>query len=94
MLTLFPLAQQWYGVERDFRYPELLTRYARTTGHLAEGAPGAGSTGVHEGGFRPRGTERRIAGHIPSVSVVDDTLSRHAAELAAFCREVAAARNE
>lgn len=91
MLALFPLAQQWLGIERDFRYPELLTRYARTTGHLAEGAPGAGSTGVHEGGFRPRDVERRIVGHIPSVSVVDDTLANHAAELAAFCRSLGAA---
>jgi hypothetical protein len=90
MLAMFPLAQQWLGVDRDFRYPELLTRYARTTGHLAEGAPGAGSTGVHEGGFRARAAEEPIAGHIPSVSVVDDTLTTHAAELAAFCRAVAA----
>jgi hypothetical protein len=94
MLALFPLAQQWLGVDRDFRHPELLTRYARTTGHLAEGAPGAGSTGVHEEGFRARRAGRRIAGHIPSISVVDDTLSRHVAELSAFCRDVAAARDE
>jgi hypothetical protein len=94
MLGMFPLVQQWLGIERDFRYPELLTRYARTTGHLAEGAPGTGSTGVHEEGFRRRNPERRIAGHIPSISVVDDTLSKHADELAAFCRAVAAAHDE
>ena len=86
LLGVFPLAQQWLGVDRDLRLPELLTRYARTSGHLAEPAPGAGSTGVHEAGFLPRAPERALAGHIPAVSVVDDTLQLRAAELAARCR--------
>jgi hypothetical protein len=90
LLALFPLAQQWLGVDRDLRLPEVLTRYARTTAHLAEGAPGPGSTGVHEGGYRPRPPVRALPGHIPSVSVVDDTLARHAGALADVCRWAAA----
>jgi hypothetical protein len=86
LLGMFPLAQQWLGVDRDLRYPELLTRYARTTAHLAEGAPGSGSTGVHEGGYRPRPPRTALAGHIPSISIVDDTLARHANAVAEICR--------
>lgn len=91
LLGIFPLAQQWLFVDRDLRLPQLLTRYARTTGHLAEPAPGAGSTGVHEAGFLPRGPGLALPGHVPAVSVVDDTLRLHADELAARCRAAGAA---
>jgi hypothetical protein len=86
MLALFPLSQQWLGYDRDIRTPQLLTRYARTTGHLAEGTPGGGSTGVHEQGHRRRPADRPLAGHIPVLSFVDNTLAEHTAEVVAACR--------
>lgn len=84
--ALFPLSQQWYGADRDLREPRVLTRYARTTGHLAEGAPGRGSTGVHEKGFAPREPDVPLEGHVPVVGIVDDTLAEHREEVAAICR--------
>lgn len=68
MTALFPMSQQWLGVERDIAAPELLTYSARTTSHLAEGTPGSGSTGVHEEGFRDFRAPREITGHLPVVS--------------------------
>ncbi|MCA1226079.1 MULTISPECIES: hypothetical protein [unclassified Saccharopolyspora] len=84
--ALFPLSQQWFGVDRDLREPRVLTRYARTTGHLAEGTPGPGSTGVHEKGFVPRPADVARPGHIPVVGIVGDTLAEHADEVAAIAR--------
>ena len=84
--AIFPLSQQWFGLGRDLRHPEVLTRYARTTGHLAEGTPGPGSTGVHELGFLPRPADVPYAGHIPVVSIADDTLPAHGSDVAAICR--------
>lgn len=94
--AVFPLSQQWFGVDRDLREPRVLTRYARTTGHLAEGTPGPGSTGVHEKGFLPRPPDVAREGHLPVVGIVDDTLPKYADEVAAICRwarEHAAPRN-
>lgn len=68
MTAIFPLSQQWLGVDRDIRLPQLLTDAARTTGHLAEGTPGVGSTGVHEQGFRPTQRRAPLPGHLPVVS--------------------------
>ena len=68
MMALFPMSQQWLGIERDIERPEFLTRYARTTSHLAEGTPGLGSTGVHEQGYRVRPPDRTLLGHLPVVS--------------------------
>ena len=90
LLALFPLNLSWTGVERSYRYPELLTRYGRALGHLADGAPGRGSTGVHEAGFRPAAPTTTAPGHIPSVSIVDDTLERYGDEIARICRMAAA----
>ncbi|CAL99620.1 hypothetical protein A8924_0666 [Saccharopolyspora erythraea NRRL 2338] len=84
--ALFPLGQHWFGTDRDIRKPRVLTRYARTTGHLAEGTPGPGSTGVHEKGFVPRPPDTSREGHIPVLGIVDDTLPTHAEEVAAICR--------
>jgi hypothetical protein len=83
---IFPLSQQFFGVDRDLRKPRVLTRYARTTGHLADGTPGKGSTGVHELGFRPRPPDVAREGHIPVVSIADETLPADAEQVAAICR--------
>jgi hypothetical protein len=68
MLGVFPVSQQWLGVPRDIEVPGFVTKYARTTSHLAEGTPGAGSTGVHEEGYRVRPPDQPIDGHLPVVS--------------------------
>ncbi|KAA5835996.1 hypothetical protein F1721_06505 [Saccharopolyspora hirsuta] len=86
LMSLFPLSQQWYGMDRDLRKPRVLNRYARTTGHLAEGTPGQGSTGVHEKGFLPRPPDVFHEGHIPVVGISDTTLPAQADEVAAICR--------
>ena len=54
-------------------------RYARAFSHLSHGAPGRGSSGVHEsgfGGFRHE-TLGLAPGTIPTLSVVDDTFTGH-----------------
>src|SRR5690606_34449915 len=81
-----PAVQQWLGVDRDLRKPWVLTDYARTTGHLAEGTPGPGSTGVHEKGFLPRPPDVARPGHIPVLGFADTTLEQHAEEVAEICR--------
>lgn len=86
LTAVFPLSQQWLGVARDLRKPRVLTRYARTTTHLAGGTPGLGSTGVHEQGFLPRPPDVPLPGHIPVVGFVDDTLEAHANEVAQICQ--------
>ncbi|TWF94359.1 hypothetical protein [Saccharopolyspora dendranthemae] len=88
--ALFPLSQQWFGTDRDLRAPRVVSHYARTTGHLAEGTPGRGSTGVHEKGYIPRPPDVVREGHLPVVGVVDDTVALHGDELAAICRWAAA----
>jgi hypothetical protein len=89
LLHFFPVNQSWLGVERKYRYPQLLTRYARALGHLAEGTPGYGSTGVHEGGFRPAPPQKPTPGHIPSLGIVDDTLSQHPNAVIQICKTAA-----
>lgn len=88
LLALFPVNQSWLGVERNYRYPQLLTRYARALGHLAEGTPGRGSTGVHELGFRPEPFPSHTPGHIPALGFVDDTLECCSNEIAAICNKL------
>ena len=81
MSALFPMSQQWLGIERDIRAPGLVTDVARTTAHLADGTPGTGSTGVHEQGFRPPAPLRRLAGHLPVIAYAggDGSAQREAA---------------
>lgn len=54
-------------------------RYARFFSHLSHPAPGRGSTGVHEAGFGRWDSETLNIGRgpIPTISVVDDTFTRH-----------------
>lgn len=63
-------------------YEYALYRYARQTHYLAHPAPGKGSGGVHEwawpsGGQLPSGDTPEV---IPTLSIVADTLTRHADE--------------
>jgi len=60
----------------DEPYAPLFDRYNRCFGHLCLGAPGKGSTGVHEHGFNPAYTRTPLRkGIIPTLTIVDDTLA-------------------
>lgn len=89
LLGIFPINMSWAGIHRPVRKPELPANYTRTFQHLVDGAPGLGSTGVYEGGFAGADHSSPVIGHLPSVSIVEDTLSQHAAELAEICRDAA-----
>lgn len=86
LLALLPVNQSWLGIDRNYKFPEILTRYGRALGHLAEGAPGAVSTGVHERGFTYRESGPVTPGHIVSVGIADDSMSKYAEEVIAACR--------
>jgi hypothetical protein len=89
LLRVFPMNQTWLDMARRPRFDDLPTRYARMLGHLRDGAPGVGSTGVHEGGRRPIGKPLRARGYIPALSVVDDTFSNHSDAMRDFIRMIA-----
>lgn len=89
LLALLPVNQSWLGVDRQYRFPQLLTRYARALGHLAEGAPGPVSTGVHERGFTFAPMREPTFGHIRALGIVDDTLERYRDEVVRVCRAIA-----
>jgi hypothetical protein len=81
--------QSWLGLDRALERPGLLTRFAREVGHLSLGAPGWGSTGVHEGGWYPAPPDRTEEGRIPTVVIAGDTLAGHGEELLRRCRSAA-----
>jgi len=93
LLALFPMNQTWIPMHEVPRYDHLPMRYARVLGHLNEGAPGAGSTGVHEGGTRPLARPLRIPGYVPSLSVVHDTFTEHRDAVREFCRAIVRERS-
>lgn len=86
LLGIFPVNQSWLGMERRYRFPQVLTRYARALGHLAEGTPGYGSTGVHERGYFPSVANDPAEGHIPSLGIVDDTFEKDRDEIVRICQ--------
>jgi hypothetical protein len=88
--SVFPVNQSWHGVDRRFRAPEIVTRWGRAVGHLSTGAPGSGSTGVHELGWTTPGDVTDPApGHLPVLTVVDDTLTAHAGTARRICEAAA-----
>lgn len=100
LLGLFPVNQSWFGSSHHYRFPELLARYARVFSHVVEGAPGEGSTGVHERGFRqpgdpfalqgyaPFASPQTSPGQIPSINIVDTTLGRYRDDFKAFLSQL------
>ena len=92
LLAVFPMNQTWIEMAMPPRFDDLPMRYSRVLGHLKDGAPGAGSTGVHEGGTNPRAQPLRINGFAPALPVVDDTFTEHRDEARAFVRAVLAGR--
>ncbi len=63
----------------DAPYAPLFDRHARSFGHLCQGDPGRGSTGVHELGRNPIRRTPVRPGVIPTLTIVEDTLT-HAPE--------------
>lgn len=89
MLRLFAVNQSWLGTTRKYRYPQMLTNYARALGHLKDGTPG-NSSGVHEGGYYPQSLQSTTFGHIPSLGFVSDTMALHKDAVIAACRAAVA----
>jgi hypothetical protein len=71
VLGLFPICQ----TIPPPLYPQFTSRYIRAVAHLRHPAPGRGSTGVHEQGFRGFDAEslELNPGQIPTLAIVDDT---------------------
>lgn len=88
LLAVFPMNQTWIAMSEPPRYDALPMRYARVLGHLMDGAPGAGSTGVHEAGTSPPAAPVRRFGFVPALPVVDDTFTTYREAALAFCRSV------
>ena len=67
-------------------YSQRGTKYCRFFSHLSHPAPGRGSTGVHEAGFGAwNATTLNVGrGPIPTITVVDDTFTRHRDVMAAI----------
>jgi hypothetical protein len=78
--------QTWLDVSKPTRTDDLPYRYTRLLGHLADGAPGDGSAGVQEAGYRAVAKPLQIAGYLPSLGFVNDTLERYPDEIAMFCK--------
>ena len=74
-LGLFPICQ----TIPPPLYPQFTNRYIRAVAHLRHPAPGRGSTGVHEQGWRGfnRETLELNPGQIPTLAIVDDTFQKH-----------------
>jgi hypothetical protein len=88
LLGVFPMNQTWIEMAEPPRFDDLPVRYSRVLGHLKDGAPGAGTTGVHEGGTNPLAAPLRRNGFVPALPVVDDTFTTHREAALAFCRSV------
>jgi hypothetical protein len=89
ILGVMAVNQSWLGIDRHYKFPQILSRYGRALGHLAEGAPGAVSTGVHERGFTYKRAGEVTEGHIASVGIVDDSMRLYVDEVIAACKKLA-----
>ncbi len=79
LLGVFPMNQTWIDMTDPPRFDDLPTRYSRVLGHLNEGAPGAGSTGVHEGGTNHHARPLKRNGFVaalPFVTALSPSIGR------------------
>jgi hypothetical protein len=88
LLGIFPMNQTWVDMADPPRFDDLPARYSRLLGHLNDGAPGSGSTGVHEGGTNRQARPLKRNAYVPALPFVDDTLSEHWPAVQAFCRAI------
>jgi hypothetical protein len=86
LLGLMPMNQRWMDMMLSQRFDVLPMRYSRVLGHLKDGAPGAGSTGVYEGGTNTVCQPLRVRGYLPALPVVEDTFTTHRQEVRNFIR--------
>jgi hypothetical protein len=72
----------------QYAYPAALLKYGRVFQHLSHPAPGRGSSGVHESGFRRFNPQTLSLDrmHIPTITVVDDTFERYRHEMEQIIR--------
>jgi hypothetical protein len=91
MMRYFPLVQFYLKPAEGVLYPEFAYRYIRTFDHLVTGAPGLGSSGVHEWGFHGFQLPELRPYHLSALSIVGDTLEKHAHVVRKIC-EMALAR--
>jgi hypothetical protein len=56
--------------------PDWVGRYARLIGHICDGDPSRGSTGVFESGYSPYAPLPDTPTYIPTIAFVDGTLER------------------
>lgn len=81
-MPLIPLFHSMANLEVDHPFH----RYCRTAYHLSFGAPGQGSTGVHELGIRPYVRPGVDHPAIPTLAIVDNTLPQHLREVEAVIK--------
>ena len=81
-MPLIPLFHSMAHLEANHPFH----RYCRTAYHLSFGAPGRGSTGVHELGICPYVRPRVDHPAIPTLAIVDDTLPQHSKEVEAVIK--------
>lgn len=89
LLRYFPLIQMQLHQGARLLYPDFTSRYVRTFDHLDTGAPGLGSSGVHERGFHGFHEPEARRGHLPALSVVDGTLQEHRDTVQRVCQRAA-----
>jgi len=89
LLAVFPMNQSWLDMSDPPRFTDLPMRYARALGHLKHGAPGVGSTGVHEAGTNATARPLRVDGYVPALPIVHDTLPAHREAVRAFVQALA-----
>jgi len=80
LLSVFPLFQRsgsWRQV------PDWVERYARLIGHICDGDPARGSTGVFESGYSAYQPLPDAELYIPTIAFVDGTLERAQEEIEA-----------
>ncbi len=82
LMSFIPL----YQVFSENAYPLAFLKYARSFQHLSHPAPGRGSSGVHESGFRRfEPSTLSLSEHqIPTITVVNDTFDRYRSVMAAI----------
>jgi hypothetical protein len=81
LLSIFPIFQQsghWRQV------PNWVGRYARLIGHICDGEPSRGSTGVFESGYSPYEPLPDVETYIPTIAFVDGTLDHAKPEIEAI----------
>ncbi|WP_119070208.1 hypothetical protein [Aggregatilinea lenta] len=78
LLSIFPLFQR-SGYLRQM--PEWVGRYARLFGHICEGDPSRGSTGVFESGYASYAPMPDRAPYLATIAFVDGTLDAARAEV-------------